>query len=52
MVEEPDDESEEEEDAPVNGAAAPATPAKVESPALLPPAPAPQPRTDCVLGQA
>lgn len=53
VVEEPDDESEEEEDAPVNGAAAPATPAKVEEgPALLPPAPAPQPRTCCVIAQA
>ena len=52
VVEEPDDESEEEDDAPVNGAAAPATPAKVDGPHLLPPAPVPQPRTSCVLGQA
>ena len=37
VVEESDEES--EEDAPVNGAAAPATPAKVGGPLLLPPAP-------------
>ena len=52
VVEEPDDESEEAEDAPVNGAATPATPAKVQGPPLLPPAPVGQPRTSCVLEQA